>query len=311
MLQAILTTVVPVFTLILLGYGAARARLIDTTGVKGINAFVYLFAIPALLFRTVHNLDVAATAPWPLWGAFFLSLAVVWVLAIVISPNFPSLAAKGGASAAIGSTFGNLVMMGIPLSAAHWGPAALVPAALIVAVHAPLHWFFATLRAEWADRSNKSLVAGMVELFTELAKNPIVMALVAGHLWRLTGIGISPIADKTISLLGQAGIPASLFGLGLSLAAYGLKGHLRGMTAILVLKMMVAPLIATVMALWVFRLDPLSAGVVILFASLPPGANAYLFASRYNTGVAPVSGAIALGVLLSVFSVSIVLWLIG
>lgn len=309
-MQAILTTVVPVFTLILLGYGAARGGLIDTTGVKGINAFVYLFAIPALLFRTVHNIDVAAT-PWPLWGAFFLSLAIVWIIAIVISPNFPSLAGRGGASAAIGSSFGNLVLMGIPLSAAHWGPAALVPAALLVAIHAPLHWFFATLRAEWANRRNRSLLVGMFELVKELARNPIVMALIVGHLWRLTGIGISPIADKTISLLGQAGIPASLFGLGLSLAAYGLKGHLRGMAAILVLKMIVAPMIATVMALWVFRLEPLSAGIVILFASLPPGANAYLFASRYNTGVAPVSGAIALGVLLSVFSVSVVLWLVG
>ncbi|HFC04159.1 MAG TPA: AEC family transporter, partial [Rhizobiales bacterium] len=140
---------------------------------------------------------------------------------------------------------------------------------------------------------------------------PIVMALVAGMLWGLTGLGLHPAADRTITLLGQAGAPAALFALGLSLAAYGFKGHLRGMSVILVLKMLVFPLVAAFMAFKVFDLPPLAANIVVLFACLPPGANAYLFATRYKAAVAPVSGAIGLGVFLALFSVMTVLWLLG
>lgn len=310
-MNAIAITVVPVFALIGLGYLAARLKLLDPRGVTGLNKFVFMFAIPALLFRTAMKVDIAAAAPWRLWGAYFGSAAIVWILAVLISPKIASLRPTGGATAAIASSFGTLVMMGIPLSYAHYGEAAVIPAALIIAIHAPVQWFFATLRAEWSARGGGSFVATAKELVMSLARNPIVMALFAGLLWALTGIGLHPVAERTLTLLGQAGVPAALFALGLSLAAYGLVGNIRGLSVILVLKMVVFPVVAAVMAFKVFNLSPLSGGVVVLFACLPPGANAYLFATRYNASVAPVSGAIAVGTFLALFSVSLVLWLLG
>jgi len=310
-MSAILTTVVPVFVLIGLGYGAARLKLIEGAGAVGLNRFVFLFAIPALLFRTSMKVDIGAAAPWSLWGAFFGSAGIVWVLAILVSPKVPSLRPTGGAAGAIAASFGNLVMMGIPLSFAHWGERAVVPAALIVAIHAPVHWFFATLRAEWSLHGGGSVGKTLKELVFALAKNPIVVALLLGLGWGMTGLGLHPVADKTITMLGQAGVPSALFSLGLSLASYGLKGHLRGLSTILVLKMAVFPLVAAVMAFQVFDLPHLSASIVVLFACLPPGANAYLFATRYNASIAPVSGAIGVGTFIALFSVSFVLWILG
>ncbi|VAV91506.1 hypothetical protein MNBD_ALPHA08-914 [hydrothermal vent metagenome] len=310
-MNAILITVVPVFLLIGLGYLAARFKLMEGAGVVGLNNFVFLFAIPALLFRTAMKVDIGASAPWRLWAAYFGAVAIIWLLAVLISPKIPSLRPAGGAAAAMGSSFGNLVMMGIPLSFAHYGEAAVVPAALIVAIHAPVHWFIATLRAEWVGRGRGSLAATLKELVLSLAKNPIVMALVAGALWGATGLGLHPIADRTITMLGEAGVPAALFALGLSLAAFGLKGHMRGVSIILVLKMAVFPLVAAIMAFKVFDLPPLTASIIVLFACLPPGANAYLFATRYKASVAPVSGAIGVGTFVALFSVTAVLWLLG
>ena len=320
-MSAILITVVPVFVLIGLGYGAARLKLIEGAGVVGLSRFVFLFAIPALLFRTSMKVDIGSAAPWGLWGAFFGSAGVVWILAVLVSPKIPSLKPTGGAAGAIASSFGNLVMMGIPLSFAHWGDKAVVPAALIVAIHAPVHWFFATLRAEWALRDEEkgqgdkngqgSVFALIKDLVISLAQNPIVVALFLGLSWGATGLGLNPVVDRTITMLGQAGVPAALFALGLSLAAYGLKGHLRGLSTILVLKMAVFPMVAAVLAFMVFDLPHLWASIVVLFACLPPGANAYLFATRYNVSIAPVSGAIGIGTFLALFSVSFVLWLLG
>ena len=59
-------------------------------------------------------------------------------------------AGGGGASAAMSATFGNVVMLGVPLTLSHFGEAGMVPASFIVSVHAPLLWLAATLHFETA-----------------------------------------------------------------------------------------------------------------------------------------------------------------
>jgi hypothetical protein len=54
-----------------------------------------------------------------------------------------------------------------------------------------------------------------------------------------------------------------------------------------------------VLAYHVFLLPPVAAAVVVLFSAMPTGANAYLFATRYNRVVNSTSGAAALGTILA------------
>jgi predicted permease len=58
----------------------------------------------------------------------------------------------------------------------------------------------------------------------------------------------------------------------------------------------------------VFHLPAVAAGVVVLFGAMPAGANAYIFAMRYQRVVNSTSGAIALGTALSVVSAVALIW---
>lgn len=308
----IVLTVVPVFALIAVGFLAAKFRLFGGEAARGLAQFVFLFAIPALLFRTAASVDASAAEPWGIWGAYFLAGGAVWLAAVVASRWVSALEPAGGASAAIASTFGNLVMLGLPLSLAWYGDAALIPSALLISIHAPVHWFAATLLAQWAGRGvGKSVLELLWDLAVSLLRNPIIVALFAGMLWGLTGLPVPEIVDRPLELLGQAGIPTALFALGISLSAYGLRGHLGAVSVVLILKMALFPALAWLAAVHAFGLGPVPAGVVTLFAALPPGANAYIFAEQYRAAVPVVSGAIALGTALAVLSLSLVLWLMG
>jgi predicted permease len=66
------------------------------------------------------------------------------------------------------------------------------------------------------------------------------------------------------------------------------------------------PLVAAGLA-YLLQLPPLSAAVVIMMASLPAGANAFLFASQSGHAVNAVSGAVAIGTALSVVTITAVL----
>jgi malonate transporter and related proteins len=295
--------VAPVFALIALGYLASLSGLLSHTAHKGISEFAFNIALPALLFRTIAIAEMPALDPLYLWGAYFGSIAVTWVLAIALSVGVLRRPQGDGVSIAMSSVYGNIVMIGIPLALATFGDAAAAPMALILSVNTPLLWLVGTLNMEWAERKeDTSFLQLLGSILADLARNPLMIAILTGSLWRLTGLGLHPAIDKTLMLLAQSGVPCALVALGASLVNFQIKGQTPTLATMFVLKLAAMPAIAWVLAFWVFKLPPVAAGVVVLFASMPTGANAYIFAERYQRVVNSTSGAVALGTLLSAAS---------
>lgn len=311
-MSAIALIVVPVFALIAVGYLAARFGAISGEAIRGLSQFVFNFAMPALLFRTAAAVDLGSMHPWGVWGAYFGGAAVVIALAVLISRRVPALSAAGGSAAGITASFGNLVMMGLPLSLAGFGEEGIVPAAVLVSVHAPVQWLVATLIAQWADRGpGRPMGEVMWQFLMGLLRNPIIAALLGGLLWGALGRPIPEIVDRPLELLGQAGTPTALFALGASLAAHGLRGQLGAVAIVMALKMLLFPVLAWLLATQVFALGPVQTGIVVLFAGLPAGANAYIFSEQHRAAVPVASGAIVLGTALSIVTISVTLLLLG
>jgi malonate transporter and related proteins len=307
--QSIFNTVLPVFGLIVLGYVFARVRLIDANAGRGISIFVFNIAIPALLFKTVSVIDTHESAPWSLWLVFFGGLALTWAVGAIASRFVQSLDFSGGAIASMAASFGNLAMLGTPLALSHFGEQVAVPLGLILSIHAPILWFSAVLHRELARSLSFDLKAVLIDLAKALGTNAIVLALIAASLWRLTGIGLHPIPEEMLTMLANAGIPTALFALGVSLASYSLRGAWDGVFALIVLKMVLMPVFVFAIGKVFPGLSPLWLQLAVLFAAMPTGANAFLFAQQSNEAVPAVSGAITLGTGLSAITASILLWM--
>jgi hypothetical protein len=308
--EPILTTVLPVFGMIILGYGFTRARIFDAAAGRGITLFVFNVAIPALLFKTVATMGPQQGAPWELWIAFFGGLAITWVAAALASRVVPSLDVSGGAAASMASGFGNLALLGTPLALSHFGQQVAIPLGMILSIHAPILWFTAMLhRALFQGGGSFSVSRTAKDLFRNLATNAIVLSLLAGTIWRLTGLGLHPVAGTMLDMLADASVPTALFALGVSLAGYSLRGSWSGMFTIIALKMMLMPVLVFGLVHYVVSIPPLWAQVAVLFAAMPTGANAFVFAQRNEEAVAAVSGAITLGTALAAISAAILLYL--
>ncbi len=309
-MEPILTTVLPVFGMIVLGYGFTRTKLFDAASARGITLFVFNVAIPALLFKTVATMGPQQATPWGLWLAFFGGLAVTWVAAALVSRAVPSLDVSGGAAASMAAGFGNLALLGTPLALSHFGQQAALPLGMILSVHAPVLWFAAMLhRALFQTQASFSVSGTAKDLFRNLATNAIVLGLLAGSLWRATGLGLHPVIGTMLDMLADAAVPTALFALGVSLAGYSLKGSWSGMFTVIGLKMALMPVLVFLMVRYVVSVPPLWAQVAVLFAAMPTGANAFLFSQRNEEAVAAVSGAIALGTGLAAISASILLYM--
>mgnify|MGYP001496547093 CR=1 FL=1 len=308
----VLSTVLPVFGIILGGFLTAHFRLLPEGTGKGLADFVFGIAMPALLFRTMATVGTSGVPALGLLFGFFIANALVWLLTTVITLRVLRRPLADAPAICMGACFGNTVMLGLPLGTAHFGEKGAAAIAVIVAMHAPVLWIAATIQQEWSLHEGKvDLAAKLRSLTYDLLTNPVVFGVLAGSLWRTTGLGIAEIPDRMISLIGQAGIPGSLFALGMSLTLFEVKTGARALVAITMLKLLVMPLTAWVISHHVLGLPPLGVGVVTLLAACPTGANAFLFASRYERAVGSVSGAVAIGTALSIISISALLLALG
>lgn len=311
-MQELLDVFAPVFTLIGAGYLAARGGLIGPAGAKGLNDFVLYFCVPPLLFRTMQKVGFEGNSPFGLWSAYYAAVAIVWLIVALGVRRLPGLGAAGGAPVAFAATFGNLGIMGLSIAYLAYGDAGLLIAALIIALHAANHWFFATVWAELALRQRGVDIFSVAQdVVVSLLKNPVVVALLVGAGWNASGLVVPAVAERVINLAGDAAIPAGLFALGLAIAAYPLRGNLAGIAVVIALKMLVFPVIAWTLAYYVFSLPPRETSMVALFAALPTGMNAYFFSVKFDAAVPVVTGAIALGVLLSVVTIPLLMWVTG
>ena len=66
----IVDVAVPVFAIMLLGYLAGRAGILGDESSKALNAFVYWFALPPLLFLSVARVPVGEILNWPYIAVF-------------------------------------------------------------------------------------------------------------------------------------------------------------------------------------------------------------------------------------------------
>jgi predicted permease len=113
--MATVLIVAPVFALIAAGYAAVLFRFVSETANKGISEFAFSIAIPALLFRTIVVSELPAVSAVQVWAAYYGALAVTWLAALVMSSLLRQQRADGPVFA-IGSVYGNIVMLGIPLT---------------------------------------------------------------------------------------------------------------------------------------------------------------------------------------------------
>jgi predicted permease len=102
-------------------------------------------------------------------------------------------------------------------------------------------------------------------------------------------------------------LPCALFVLGASLSAYKISGHFAEAWTMVGLKLLLQPLLVWVLAFVVFKIDPLWGAVAVMMAGMPVGINVYMFAQKYQVGLASVSGAIVISTTLAVLSQSILL----
>ena len=118
----LLTVILPVFALVFIGWTAQRLRLMEPSALRGLRDLVFFLAMPALLFSAIETappFDLVSVI-----SVYFAAALSIFAFAFVVARLLGMSLAKA-AMLSLNSSYGNTVLMGIPIIVAALGEDAL------------------------------------------------------------------------------------------------------------------------------------------------------------------------------------------
>lgn len=275
-----LTGFVVVGVAIALGWILGRIDLLGPHARHVLSRLTFFVLSPFLLFVVLAQADVHTLFSALLPVSAIAAVAVFIVYAVVARFVWR----RGVAETLIGTLSAGQVNsnnIGIPLSLYLLGSAAY-PAPVILLqllVFTPI-----TMAIFEAVTSGQRRA---IPILRRTVTNPIVVGSVLGVLVSLSGIRLPPIALDPLQLIADACVPVLLISYGISLHGQrilGPSGRRRDILLASALKLAAMPLVAWIVAAFVFHLSPHDVLIVTVLAALPTAQNVFNYAQRFDVG---------------------------
>jgi predicted permease len=308
-MHAVVTAALPVFTLILVGWLAARRRLLGTAASDVLNRFVIYLSLPALLFHAMSQVS------WPqlAHGGYVASFAGGIIVAFAVA-----LAAHRGKRTpltdisieALSNSYANAGFMGIPLCLVVFGPQSLAPAVVATLITACVLFGVSIALIEFDQQQGQHLGKTAAKVGRALVRNPLLIAPILGLAWSATGVPLPEPIDRFMVLLGTAASPCALIAIGLFLAQTEAANDGTAVARVVIAKLLVQPGVTALLAFGVFSMPPVWAWTAVLLSALPIGTGPFMLAQLYGRDARVASRAILLSTLASVLTISaLIAWI--
>lgn len=293
----------PDFSLILIGHLLCRCTALNRPVWQAVEALVYFFLFPVLLFHSIVRTPLDLGAASGLMGAGLLTGLAGVALAYAV-PHLPWLGRRidrrdhaGGAQVAF--RFNSFI--GLALAERLAGAQGLQLIAVLIGVCVPLF----NVAAVWpmARHAGRGVMA-------EVVRNPLIIATALGLAFNLAGLSLPGWAAPTVSRIGAASIALGLMAAGAGMQFQSLaRGKALGV-ALLAIRHLITPLLAWGVA-HAFGLGQAETLILLTFTALPTASSCYVLAARMGYNGPFVAGLVTLSTLLGMLSLPFALGVLG
>lgn len=303
----------PIYLAIAVGYLCTRFGLFTRADMRVFGQFVIRLALPCLLFTALSQRDISEIAN-PSYALAYLGGTLTLMGLALLWARQKGLSRTEGVVAAMGMTCSNSSFVGYPILLLTVAPVAAVALALNTLVENLLVIPLLLALAERSRGKDGHWLVKLGQSLRSLAKNPIILSLVAGLLVSWMRWTLPDPISRTVNLFGVASAGLSLFVIGGTLVGLPLHGMGRQIAPIVLAKLTLHPLavflaILVVPLLGLPTLDPALKLAAVILAAVPMMSIYPILAQSYgkeDLGAA----ALLVTTVASFFSLSGLIWLI-
>jgi malonate transporter len=283
---ALIAGIVPVFSLIAIGYGLRKSNFLPDATWRPIEKLSINLLYPGFLIPSIWGADLSGGGAGAAAGASVTAVIIVGALALLAKP-FLKIEGPAYTSVFQGVIRWNSFVF-LPVIQATFGAEGLALAAVMIASIIPVtNIACVAVLARWgADQRGVSPLA----LTRAMLANPILVACLTGLALNFLKVPPIPGVSDTLELLGAAALPLGLIvaGAGLSFAEVARrKGTIAAVTFV---KLGIMPPLMWGLCL-LYGGDQTAQGAALLCGAAPGAAAAYLLA-RQMGGDAPLMAGI-------------------
>ena len=292
----------PIFLVMVIGYFLKQIGMLNDNFVTVANRFNFKVTLPFMLFRDIAGVDIRAVFDlkyvlfcalvstacfWLIWGGVKLFLKDQTMRGAFVQASFRSSAA----------------VMGLAFIQNIYGTSAMGPLMIVSAV--PLYNIFSVIVLTF-EGENASGVDGkqkIKEACIGIAKNPIILGILAGLIVGLLGIEFPTIINKTVNSVEQLATPLALITIGAGFEGRKALAKIKPTIAASLIKLVIQPLIFLPVAVWMGFGGEKMIAILIMLAS-PTTPSCYIMAKSMNNDGVLTASVIVTTTLLAAFTLT-------
>ena len=273
--QVAFNAVMPLLILLGIGWAAVRSGVTDRAFMNRLNTLNVKLFFPFLMFKNVYGAEpenLPSTA-LIIMGVVSL-LAVVALLFILVPRIVPENPRRGTIIQAIFRS--NFIIYGIPLTTFVFGEGKASVCGIMVMIMVSMFNILSVIVLEYFREGGKVRPG---PLLLGIVKNPLLQGCVAGLLCYLLGIKLPVFLKEPVFALGSMASTLALVVLGANLQFAELKKNGRTVTAVLLIRLLLLPLVMVPLG-WMIGLRGVELFLILMIYGTPVATASYPMAQN-------------------------------
>ena len=265
--------VFPILVYVTIGYVGKLLKLYDGNSIKVANDLVFKIFLPCLLFYNIYTTKVEEIFNISLIIYAVIFILLLFALLMTIVPRFIKDNSKCGVFIQ-GIFRSNFVLFGLPVTTSILGENNAGLTSIAIAFVVPLYNVLAVICLE-TFRNNKISLSGVLK---GIAKNPLIISSVIGVIFLVLKIKMPDFIGNVVRDLSRVATPLALIGLGGSFTFSAVKGNVRKLTVLLLLKLVIVPVTAIAISAYVFGFEGAAIVTLISVFASPTAVSSFTMA---------------------------------
>lgn len=298
----------PIFLVMVIGWGLKQIGLLDEHFVTVANKFNFKVTLPFMLFRDIASVDIwevfdlkfvlfcaiaSSVCFWGIWGLSKLFVKDGSIRGAFVQASFRSSAA----------------VMGLAFISNIYGTSAMGPLMIIGAV--PLYNIYSvivlTFEAQTEDGARET--GKIKEACVNIAKNPIIIAILLGLIVSMLGLKFPTIVNKTINSVAQLATPLALIVIGAGFEGRKALAKVKPTLWAAAIKLLIQPMIFLPIAVWMGFGGEKIIAILIMLAS-PTTPSCYIMAKNMKNDGVLTASVVVTTTLLAAFTLTLWIFLL-
>ena len=235
----IFTTIIPVFSIILLGWISRKKGFIHADFIGPANSIVFYIAIPAMIFSAISKAKLTAHFNIGILVITLTTALAVCFLAWIFGHICRLKQGRLGSYVQI-SFHGNLGYIGLAVAFYYLGEDGFVKASILTGFLMILQNLLSVLSLTFNSHQPDSARYGRT-IFRNLAGNPVALSAMAGIICSFLNVPIPLIAQRSLDILSGLALPMALLIIGASISFQEIRHRMKWVLSASIIKLFLMP----------------------------------------------------------------------